>query len=289
MSLPGAGLPDSRAATVDLHAHSTASDGVYAPRDVVRAAHEAGLAAVALTDHDTLGGVPEALATGAELSIRVVPGAELSTRFGDREWHLLALHVADVQGLDDRLAVYREARLARAERIVGRLVELGLPVTLQEILAESGGGSIGRPHVAAVLVRRGYVADFREAFDRWLGAGRPAFVDKELIGLSEACDMIHEAGGLAVLAHPGAYGRRATLEPMVRAGLDGLEVRHPGHAPDDERRLTNIAADFGLVRSGGSDWHGSPDGHRILDSMRVPHEWLEEQDERVAARRADRR
>jgi len=269
---------------VDLHSHSTASDGVLAPAEVVRFAHSKGLSAMALTDHDTLAGVPDAVAAGAALGVRVVPGAELSTTHGGREWHLLALHVADVQGLDGRLAIYREARLNRAIRIVERLSELGLPVELQEILDEAGGGSIGRPHVATVLVKHGYVSDFREAFDKWLGAGRPAFVDKELIALGEACELIHQAGGLAILAHPGQLGRRAVLEGMIPAGLDGLEVRHPGHSPEDERRLTRLADEFGVVKSGGSDWHGSVEGPRVLDSMRVPVEWLEEQDALVASR-----
>lgn len=203
-----------------------------------------------------------------------------------REWHLLALHVADVSGLDAMLAPYREARLERAVRIVERLQELGVQVELREILEEADGGSIGRPHVAAVLVRHGYVEDFRDAFDRWLGAGRPAFVEKELIRLDAGCSLIRDAGGLAVLAHPGAQGRRAVLAPMIATGLDGLEVRHPGHSAEDERRLTKLAGEFGVVVSGGSDWHGAAEGYRTLNSMRVPAEWLERQDALVASRAA---
>lgn len=284
MTVPDAGGMPAGGATVDLHAHSTASDGAFPPAEVVRRAHAAGLAAVALTDHDTLAGVPEAVATGVELGLRVVPGAELSVTDGEREWHLLALHVADVAGLDARLAEYRAARLTRARDIVERLVTHGIAISYDDVLDAAGGGAVGRPHVARALVQAGHVRDHREAFDRWLAAGRPAFVEKRLIAMADACRFIHAAGGLAVLAHPGGDGRRALIAPLVEAGLDGLEVRHPSHLPEDERRLTSLAAEFGLVRSGGSDWHGALEGSRVLDALRVPHEWLAEQDARVAAR-----
>src|SRR5690606_19607977 len=156
-----------------------------------------------------------------------------------------------------RLSVYREARLDRAARIAARLTELGLPLTYQEVLDEADGAAVGRPHVARAMIRRGYVKDHREAFDRWLGTGKPGFVDKLLIGVADACSAIHEAGALAVLAHPGSEGRRTRIEALVAAGLDGLEVRHPGHTAEDERRLTGLARELGLVISGGSDWHGS--------------------------------
>ena len=285
-TVPDAGAPDSRAATVDLHAHSTASDGSLPPAGVVRAAHAAGVAALALTDHDTLGGVPEAIAAGEALGIRIVPGAELSATDGEREWHVLALHIADVPGLDAKLAVYREARVRRAREIVDRLVELGMPVLYDDVLAAAGEGAIGRPHIARVMVERGFVRDFREAFDRWLGASRPAFVEKLLVGIGDACAYIHDAGGLAVLAHPGGAGRREAIVPLVSAGLDGLEVRHPGHTPEDERRLMILAAELGLVRSGGSDWHGAREGNRVLNALRVPQQWLDEQDALLAARAA---
>lgn len=286
MTASGAGVPGTGDATVDLHAHSTASDGAVAPAAVVEAAHAAGVAALALTDHDTLAGVPEAIAAGNALGMRIVAGAELSATDGEREWHVLALHVSDVQMLDDRLAVYREARLTRSRQIVEQLIALGVPVSHEEVLEAAAGGAVGRPHIARVLVKNGHARDHREAFDRWLGAGRPAFVDKLLVGVGDACRFIHESGGLAVLAHPGPAGRREALVPLVAAGLDGLEVRHPGHSAEDERRLTNLAAEMGLVRSGGSDWHGAMEGPRVLNALRVPHAWLDEQDARVAARAA---
>jgi predicted metal-dependent phosphoesterase TrpH len=271
---------------VDLHSHSTASDGAAAPADVVAAARRAGLAAIALTDHDTLGGVAEAMAAGERLGVRVVAGTELSAYDGDKEVHLLALHLADPEAVDAELARFRDGRRDRAEAIVARLNALDVPVTLDAVLAAAGEGAVGRPHVARAMVAAGAVRDYREAFDRYLAAGRPAFVPKEYLSVRDAARLTHDAGGLLVFAHPGADGTRERVRRMVADGLDGLEVVHPSQPPDEQARLRALADDFDLVYSGGSDWHGAPEGPRMLGGMRVPHAWLERQDERVAARRA---
>ena len=232
MTAPAGPSTDGRR-FVDLHAHSTASDGAVAPSQVVAAAHRAGLAAVALTDHDTLAGVAEAAAAGASLGVRVVAGAELSAHDGDKEVHLLALHLAEPGHVDAALARFRDGRKDRAETIVERLRALDVPVTLDAVLEQANGGAVGRPHVARVLVANGAVRDFREAFDRYLGAGRPAFVAKELLAVGDAARMTHDAGGILVFAHPGADGTRDRVERMVRDGLDCLEVLHPSHSAED--------------------------------------------------------
>jgi predicted metal-dependent phosphoesterase TrpH len=172
----------------------------------------------------------------------------------------------------------------RASLIVDRLRELGLDVTVEMVMKEAGDASVGRPHIARALIRSGSVRDFREAFDRYLGSGRPGFVEKERLEVRDAIAMTHEAGGLAIWAHPGSDGRRERLEPLVEAGLDGVEVRHPSHLTEDVKRLGALADFFGLVRSGGSDWHGSVEGPRRLGSMKVPSEWLDRQDALVASR-----
>lgn len=271
---------------VDLHSHSTASDGAVAPAVVVERAAAAGLAAIALTDHDSVAGVAEATAAGARLGVRVVPGAELSAHDGEREVHLLALHLADPGALDTELARFREQRHDRAEEIVRRLRELGSSVTLDDVLAESGGGAVGRPHVARAMISSGFVGSHREAFDRYLGTGRPAYVAKTVLPVAEAIRLAHDAGGIVVFAHPGADGTRERVERFARDGLDGLELLHPSQSAEDVARLGALAKHFGLVRSGGSDWHGAGEGPRQLGVMRVPHAWLDEQDERVTARRA---
>jgi predicted metal-dependent phosphoesterase TrpH len=271
--------------TVDLHGHSTASDGHLAPTAVVEAARVAGLTAMALTDHDTVGGVAEAQAAGERLGVRVVAGAELSAHLGGEEIHLLALHIDRVDVIATELARFRDDRVSRAEQMVARLGTAGVVVTMDDVMREAAGGAVGRPHVARAVVAAGGARDVREAFDRFLGDGRPAYVDKPRLEARDAIALAHAAGGIAVWAHPKGEGRREKVEPLVAAGLDGLEVLHPVHNADDRARLQALADFFGLVTSGGSDWHAIPDHPRVLGLMQVPLAVLERQDERVAARR----
>ena len=273
---------------VDLHSHSTASDGSKTPADVVAAAKAAGLAALALTDHDTMAGVPDAVRAGASLGVRVVPGVELSATDDEREVHLLGLHIQRPASIDDALRAFRDRRHERAVQIVEKLNALGVPITFDDVLAHAGDAAIGRPHLARVLIEGGWARDSRDAFDRYLGAGKPAYVAKHRLSVGEAIDLAHAGGGIAVLAHPGSEGRRETIERFVRLGLDGLEVRHPGHSSEDVSRLGALAGFFNLVPSGGSDWHGASDGPRVLGVMRVPAAWLDAQDARVELRRATR-
>ena len=269
---------------VDLHSHSTASDGALSPEDVVARAQAAGLAAIALTDHDTVAGVAAARAAGDRLGVRVVAGVELSALDGDRELHLLGLHLERVDAIERELVAFREARHTRAARIVERLNKLSVPVTLDSILREAAGGAIGRPHVARALVAGGWVRDQREAFDRYLGYGRPAFVAKRKLTAADAIRLVHDCGGICVFAHPGQEGTRAKLEALRALGLDGVEVRHPSHSAEDMARLLALTDFLGMVPSGGSDWHGAAEGPRTLGAMRVPYEWLVRQEARVGER-----
>jgi predicted metal-dependent phosphoesterase TrpH len=277
---------DGAHAFVDLHAHSTASDGSRAPADVIREAKRIGLAAIALTDHDTVAGIPEATATAEELGLRVVPGIELSAVEGDVETHILGLHLSDTRELEAKLVSLREMRRTRAERMVQRLNELGVRIDFASVLEQAAGGAIGRPHVARAMIAEGWAVDFRDAFDRYLGNGKPAYVTKERLAVSEATGLIHRAGGLAVLAHPSHSGTRERIAAFVEQGIDGVEVRHPSHSAEDTARLAALVEHFSLVPSGGSDWHGSSDGPRTLGMMRVPAEWLGRQDSRIRVRAA---
>lgn len=280
------GQADRPPGEVDLHMHSTASDGSLAPSAVVQAAKAAGLAAIALTDHDTLGGLQEAELAAAPLGIRVVPGVELSAHDGPREVHLLALHVSKRDLLESQLSVFRDAREVRAQNIVERLRRLGINVDLETVMEEAAGGAVGRPHVARALIRGGHVRDSREAFDRFLGAGRPGFIPKARLEVSEAIALTHAAGAISIWAHPGPDGRREKIEALAKHGLDGVEVRHPGHLAEDVKRLAALCDFFGLVPSGGSDWHGSMEGQRTIGCMHVPPSWLHQQDVIVARRGA---
>ncbi len=291
MTWPGGPPPDGAQSTrfVDLHMHSTASDGAVPPAAVAAAASEAGLSVIALTDHDTLSGVLDARGAGAALGVRVVAGVELSVIDGQSEIHVLGLHIARPDELEHELAVFRAARRTRAERIVEQLNALGVPLTMDAVLEVARGGAIGRPHVARAIVAGGWARDPRDAFDRYLGWGKPAYVPKHKLGLADAVQLIHDTGGLAVLAHPGAEGNRRRLEAMAALGLDGVEVLHPSHSAEDIRRLGALVDHLKLVPSGGSDWHGGAEGPRTIGGMRVPFEFLERQEERVAMRQAGER
>lgn len=274
---------------VDLHTHSTASDGTLAPERVVEAAKRCNLAALALTDHDSIAGVAAAREAGDRLGIRIVAGCELSAFQDDHEVHLLALHLTRIDTLEGRLAELRALRHERAQKIVEKLNALGVEITLDEVLGQAKGGAVGRPHVARALIARGAVQDFKDAFVRYLGNGGAAFVPKAKLSVDDAIEIAHEAGGLAVWAHPAEGGRRERLEPLVNAGLDGIEVRHPSHSAEDIKRLEALAEFFGLVVSGGSDWHGASDGPRKLGNMNVPASWLEKQDRRLESSPSARR
>lgn len=271
---------------VDLHMHSTASDGSRAPSDVVREAKRIGLAAIALTDHDTLNGIPDAVATGRELGVRVVAGIELSAVENDVETHILGLHLSDTREMEAELVALREMRRSRAARIVDRLNALGVRIELTAVLEQAAGGAVGRPHIARAMIAEGWAVDFRDAFERYLGNNRPAYVAKDRLPMADAISLIHRAGGLAILAHPASGGTRDRIAALAQDGLDGVEVRHPSHSSEDIARLSALVDHFSLVPSGGSDWHGAAEGARTLGMMRVPADWLHRQDYRLGVRAA---
>lgn len=269
---------------VDLHCHSTASDGEYPPAEVARRAQAAGLAAFALTDHDTTAGVAEAIRAAESLALRVVAGCEFSVKAPWGELHLLGYFLPPGNAmLEAFLAGTRAARQHRAHQMVGRLQRLGIAIELADVERAAGGGALGRPHVARVLVERGASVDMNDAFGRYLGRGRPAYVEKPLPTLHQVAELAHAVGGIVVAAHLGDHGTEGQLRQFREQGLDGLEVRHPSHPAGTERRLTSIAERLGLAVSGGSDWHGDTDfgdSHAPLGGMEVPLEWLEKLEER---------
>lgn len=278
--------PPVSAGTVDLQVHSTASDGAVHPGEIPRLAAAAGLVAFALTDHDSVNGVALAVAAADGLGVRVIPGVELSAVYEGRELHLLGLHLDVLESLERALATFQAQRAERGVAIVARLDALGVRISMDDVMRQAGSAALGRPHIARALIAAGVCRDFREAFDRYLGAGRPAFVAKPVLHVRDAIAHVHDAGALAVWAHPGRDGTRAAVEDLAGLGLDGVEVLHPGHSSEDVARLGTLAEAFGLVPSGGSDWHGETTGTRTLGAMKVPVEWLERQEERVAHRRS---
>jgi predicted metal-dependent phosphoesterase TrpH len=273
-------------AFVDLQVHSTASDGALPPAAVVQAAADAGLYAIALTDHDSVDGLPEAIEAGSRLGVRIVPGVELSSHFEGEELHLLGLHLANLDAMRAALLEFQGQRVQRAERIVATLNAHGIPVTMAAVLAEAGTGAVGRPHIARALVAGGWVREFRDAFDKWIGWGRPAYMAKETFDVADAIALVHRAGGIAVWAHPGELATPARIARLAALGLDAVEVLHPSHPPYLVQRLVENTEKAGLIPSGGSDWHGTHDGPRKLGGQLVPKIWLDWQDAKAAQRAA---
>jgi predicted metal-dependent phosphoesterase TrpH len=268
---------------VDLHVHSTASDGSLPPERVVERARGAGLTAIALTDHDTVAGVPAAVAAGARLGLRVVGGCEFSSAAPWGEMHVLGYFLpSDSAALESFLERCRADRVRRGREMVTRLQRLGVPLEFDDVLRQSKGAAVGRPHVARAIVTQGSAIDVSDAFDRYIGRGRPAFVDKTLPTFREIADQVHTVRGLVSVAHLKERGTRSFLERLKREGLDAVETRHPSHYPELRARLTDIAMRLGLLRTGGSDWHGDPEPgetHGARGSQDVPLEWLERLEE----------
>jgi hypothetical protein len=287
------------AGVIDLHTHSTVSDGSELPAEVMRLAAEAGCRAVALTDHDSMAGLPDAGRAAAEAGIELVPGCELSCRGPvpdesdvEPSAHVLVYFADPGSGpLVDELAALRQDRVTRNHRLVERLNELGIPIRYEQVLAEAGGEEgVGRPHVAAVLVSMGAAESVTDAFDRWLGTGRPAHIPKARLAPADAAELARRSGGVAVLAHPLSLGLSpAALERFVGelagAGFAGIEALYGRYRPDERRALAALATRFDLVATGGSDFHGTykPDVSvgTGLGDLAVPDDRLDQ----LAARR----
>lgn len=268
---------------IDFHTHSNASDGSFSPAELVEKAHSLGITALALTDHDCLSGLPAAAAAAKVLGLRFVHGVEIEISFGPGEFHLLGLDLQLASGPDKSLAAALEeladSRERRNREMVERFVEQGFDLDYEEIRSIYGSGSIGRPHIADYLVRKGIVRNKQLAFDKYLAKGKPYFIQKDCIDLERAIRLIHDSGGLAFVAHPMSlfvsWTRLRSLLPEWKSlGLDGLEAWHPLARIVDCERLEKLAAEFGLRVSAGSDYHGPlrPDrqlgrtaGKRVMD------------------------
>ena len=279
---------------IDLHLHTTHSDGSQTPAEVVKLAHDAGVSALAITDHDITTGLPDAIAAGQELGIEIIPGIEISSRHGESELHVLGyfLKWEDAQ-LNERLTALRESRHRRNPKIVELLQAAGIDITYDEVRAVAGSDSVGRPHIARVLMDKKVVTSAKEAFDRFLAEGKPAYVPRELPSPVDAIRWIREAGGLAVLAHPTWVKTvEGTLTDLARRlkeqGLDGVEVHYSTHTPRQTREYLSLAKQLGLLVTGGSDFHGltKPDIEvgTGKGSLHVPDHLLPKLKDAVAAR-----
>ena len=254
---------------IDLHIHSTASDGSLTPADIIDHAQKLNLAAIAITDHDSVDGSKEALQIDIPPSLHFLTGVEISAAHppffpGSGSFHILgyAIHL-DNRDLNQALGKLQDARKNRNPEILKRLNKLGFRISLEEVNQEAGEGQLGRPHIAYAMLKKGFVASISEAFDKYLGNAGPAYVDKDRIECEQAISIIRAAGGVPVLAHPALLNIEnnqkldALLQNLVKIGLAGIEVYYPGHSPQQIRQYTELAENYGLLMTGGTDFHGS--------------------------------
>jgi predicted metal-dependent phosphoesterase TrpH len=281
---------------VDLHCHSTASDGTLAPADVVRLARDSGLVGLALTDHDTIAGLAEAAATAREIGVQFLPGIEISCEVPrPATMHVLGYGV-DIESpqLKELTSQLMAGRDDRNPRIIARLNELGVAITIAEAEAQAGGDVLGRPHIAAVLLKKGYVSSIKQAFDKYLGQGGTAYFDRDRPDPRRGLELIRQAGGLPVLAHPVQLRTEndAQLERVVKdladLGLGGIEVIHSDHDDAMIEKYSRLADRYGLLKTGGSDFHGTNKKDiqlGVARGRRIPRAFLDNLCERLGGSR----
>ncbi|MFQ5648333.1 MAG: PHP domain-containing protein [bacterium] len=258
---------------VDLHLHTCHSDGYYTPNDLIDKVHSHGLSAIAIVDHDEIGALPEAIQYGKSKNIEVLPGVELSVYFRGQDIHVLG-YCFDYHDSDllDYLGLFRRERLKRARQIIEKLALSGIHISLDDVLEKGGAGSIGRPHIANVMLENGVIDSFQEAFDRFLGDGKPANVEKYKIDVYTAVSIVKSAGGICSIAHPGIQVQNRDLMPLFKMGIQGIEVVHPKHREEKTDFYRNLARNHGLLATGGSDFHGGPKGEEALGKYTVEYE-----------------
>ncbi|HWI56312.1 MAG TPA: PHP domain-containing protein [Bacillota bacterium] len=265
----------------DLHLHTCFSDGTYTPEELADAAHRCGLKAIALTDHDTLEGCPRTAAACAAHGIEFIPATELTAEQEDVELHILGYYLdAAHPELQVELAKFQEVRQRRIHDMVGRLNHLGIRLRVETVFELANCRSPGRPHVARALVQARMCGSIDEAFERFLKKGKPAWVPKYKMSALKAINLVHAAGGLAVLAHPGLSRAEEAIPQLIEAGLDGLECFHTKHSTSMVEYCLQIAESHQLLVTGGSDCHGMSKGKPLIGTVRIPYEYVERLRER---------
>ena len=269
----------------DLHLHTNFSDGTYTPEELVAQAARNKLAAIALTDHDTVEGCERAAMACKAVEIEFIPGAELTAEQNDNEIHILG-YFLDTQNkkLLEEIAKFQTVRQQRIHEMVARLNALKVPLRVEDVIKLANCRSPGRPHVARALVKAGFCTSLDEAFERFLKKNRPAFVPKAKISSQVAIELIHQANGLAVMAHPGLNRTDEVIPDLVDAGLDGIECFHTKHSTSVSEHYLEIADKYDLLVTGGSDCHGMSKGKPLIGSVKLPYQHIEKLKEAVAAK-----
>jgi len=247
---------------IDLHVHTNSSDGLYSPSDVVKLAARSGVSVLAVADHDTINGIEEAAAAAESHGIRLVPAVEINCFSGDTEQHILGYFVDHTDAaFQDSLGELQQARLKRMHLVISKLADIGIFLEAGDILRFASRGVVGRPHIARAMVKNGYAGSVREAFDKYIGEGKPAYAPRSRLSPAEAVHIIGRAGGVAVLAHPGLWSNDDLIPGLAGLGVAGLEAYSPDHDKKKVRRYIEIARELGLVVTGGSDFHGWGESH----------------------------
>jgi predicted metal-dependent phosphoesterase TrpH len=260
----------------DLHLHTLFSDGTFTPEDLVLRAQNAGLACIALTDHDTVEGCDRAAAACAAVKMNFISGAELTAEHEDTEVHILGYFLdTNNAALLERISKFQSVRQKRIHEMVAALNKLGIPLRAESVFALANCKSPGRPHVARALVKEKLIGNLDEAFEKYLKKGRPAWVPKTKMSALEGIEMIHQAGGLAVMAHPGLNRTDEIIPDLVDAGLDGIECFHTKHSTVMSERYLEIAEKYDLLVTGGSDCHGFSKKAPLIGTVRLPYEHVE--------------
>ena len=263
---------------IDLHLHTTASDGNFTPQEVVVKANELGFSAIAITDHDTIQGINPALQAADSLDLEVIPGIELNTDYLDSEVHVLGYYINyQNENLVNKMKVLKEARYDRAEKIVDKLNQLDVEIGYSEVLDLAAGATVGRSHIAQILLEKGYVEEWSDAFDQYLGCQAPAYVGRDRLDVKGAINLIKEADGIPIIAHPGLIGDDNLLAKFINWGAEGIEVYHTEHDQKEEKKYLQFAKENNLLITGGSDCHGPRRKEGVLlGSVKAPYHILEE-------------
>ena len=269
----------------DLHLHTFFSDGTFTPEELVERASKLGFAAIALTDHDTVEGCGRAAAACAAANTEFISGTELTAEHADTEVHILAYFVdTQNQALLTRIAGFQSVRQSRIREMVAALNKLGIPLKAESVFALANCKSPGRPHVARAMVKEKLIGNLDEAFERYLKKGRPAWVPKTKMSALEGVELIHQAGGLAVMAHPGLNRTDEIIPDLVTAGLDGIECFHTKHSTAMSERYLEIAEKYNLLVTGGSDCHGFSKNKPLIGTVKLPYEYVEKMKEKISHR-----
>jgi 3',5'-nucleoside bisphosphate phosphatase len=274
----------------DLHLHTKFSDGTFSPEELVLQAQKAGLSCIALTDHDTVEGCAGAAIAAAKVKMELIPGVELTAEHNDTELHVLGYFVdTHNKKLLAEISKFQIVRQHRIHQMVSRINEMGIPLEEESVFAIANCKSPGRPHVARAMVKAGFISHMDEAFERFLKKGRPAWVPKSKISALDAIELIHQAGGLAVMAHPGLNKTDEIIPAIVEAGLDGIECFHTKHSAAMSERYLQIADKYHLLVTGGSDCHGFSKGKPLIGTVKLPYDHVEKLKAEVESRKSEKK